>query len=286
LLIDLQKRVTEMEKADSWRNWLKSKGNKVAVSSFLAVVCAALTWFAWIEPRFSSHAKEDLKHDIGDVVKEQIQPLLERQQKTSDQVSGLASDIGGLKDNVKLLLENALKTTASLSQQQFDENLIGVSTQLALSRGMNAVADPGVIKDIREKLIHSDQGAGQPYWMAAGNFITYTSFRSVRSIEDSAIARMYPCLNNPPKKTGTITNLTLNAQFNCFFALDGERWTDVKVANAIIIYRGGTVSLINVHFDNCYFLMDVRTIPPANGKQVIGEVLAAMSSKISLTTPG
>src|SRR4051794_34001675 len=72
----LDTRLKDIESADSWKNWLRSKSNKaVALTAVLTAVCAVCAFLAWVQPQMSNHAKEDRRNEINRALAEKLAPI-------------------------------------------------------------------------------------------------------------------------------------------------------------------------------------------------------------------
>ncbi len=264
----VEEALQRLEGADSWGNWFKSKTNKVMLGGVLfSALCAGFA----VYPLISAHVREDRENEISAQVNKQIGPVNDALQKLSGQVSRIG-------DNVDILLRNGLKTTSSLTQPQFNQNLGVVSTQLDLARQLKAKLDEQTRNALRERLLESSLSADKDLWQARINFLSYesASFSTV-TWDRSGQENLGICANGP------MAGLTFDAKFRCRFDLDGAILKDFRIENAVVIYHGGPTSLDNVVLVNCYLVLDIHSVPDKGGQKFIENLLASVPSDVSIS---
>ena len=117
-----------------------TRDHKLAL--IIAIGTVALVGFeihkAWGE--WSSQRDEDFKHIVQDAVQQKLQPLDDRLGRVEQHLSDIDRD-------VQRLLDKALKTTASLTPNQFQRNLDVATTQLSVAASLHAPSDPETSRD-------------------------------------------------------------------------------------------------------------------------------------------
>ena len=166
---------------------------------------------------------------VNYVFKSQITDLVSDKLKKDglDKVPGdlatLQGTVRDIKDNVTLLLQNALRTTASLAQPQFNQNLKAVSVQLGLAKQTKAKLDEPTRNALREKLLESNLLKDEDLWKARINFLTYESARFSTVDWNKTGQNLPPCTNVP------MADLTFDARFQCAVDLDGIKLRNVEI---------------------------------------------------------
>lgn len=198
------------------------------------------------------------------------------QPQMSINLAAVDSETASLKGNVELLLQKALQATASLSQPQFDHSLKAVSTQLGIARSVRVKLEPQTEKDLRLKLVESEQQNNPLLWMAKGSFLATESAKPLLHIVD--VKTLPPCLGG--RTAETVFNGTFDFDFRCQIVLDNfHLLAHVTLYNAVIVYRGGPVNVQNVTLHNCYFFFEIQTVPQPSGQRYMDYLLASTSLK-------
>ena len=61
--------------------------------------------------------------------------------------------------------------------------------------------------------------------------------------------------------TGDHDNIIMGESRDCIVDLDTQSFVGATFVDSVIRYRGGSTSLVNVRFINCYFILD---LPPSS----------------------
>jgi hypothetical protein len=270
LIADIATLRGEIAKLSPAKGGLKQKFLIPALTVLGSIAVSVITPVALVKYVFKSQ--------ISDLVSDKLKS--DGLDKVPGDLATLQESVRGIKDNVTLLLQNALKTTAFLAQPQFNRNLKAVAVQLGLAKQANAKLDEATRNALREKLLESDLSKDEDLWKARISFLAYESASS--SIVDwNKTGQNLPLCTNAP-----MTNLTFDADFRCRIDLDGMKLRNVQIKNAIVTYRGGPTSLDNITLTNCYLFLDIKNVPDRGGQKFIENLLASASVPTEVSISG
>lgn len=123
------------------------------------------------------------------------------------------------------------------------------------------------------------------YWTTVASIINYQSFLDQvqgRAPDPTAVSNH--CFIVAPN---SYNNIYQDVPFsNCVVDLDTNSFSNVVFQNSVVRYRGGPVSLKNVRFVNCRFVLDIPTAAPVNRErdQLLMTLFNAPDTKI-ITIP-
>jgi hypothetical protein len=222
-----------------------TRDHKLAL--IIAIGTVALVGFeihkAWEE--WSNQRNEDFKHIVQDAVQQRIQPLDDRLGRVEQHLSDIDRD-------VQRLLDKALKTTASLTPNQFQKKLDVATTQLSVAASLHAPSGPETSRELQTQL-SATSPATPFYWSAAGAFVSYRSSAGKPPAQTLFTPWLGPCGTLTEKRS--LTNMRTGQQFStrglsylhCEADLDGQPTIEnVILEESVVVYRGGNVSLKNV----------------------------------------
>jgi hypothetical protein len=226
-------------------------------------------------------------------VKQLVQPLIESANNSIgtklDKIDGRLNDLASKVDHVQGQVDelNARATKLGTDQDGLRKQISGQEAVIRLQdpnrifatiRGEietaekeRAVLPPSQLADYRNALqvlsAHKAKRASPAapdaelrtqshYWLTVAAIINYQSFLNQLSGEapdPTKVAR--PCF------VGNLSSMVVSSSLaNCIAYIDYNSFKDVRFENSVIIYKGGPVSLEDVEFVNCRFVLD---LPPA-----------------------
>jgi nitrogen fixation-related uncharacterized protein len=249
----------------------------VLVAAAAQVFAVILMVIFWAIPHIEKDIRNDLSSNIENVLKDRNINNLPQQ------VSALAASVAAMRHDLDLLLQKELKIASSLPQESFNRNLDVVAIGLRLAAERNVPLERLTVQGIRQKLLASSPAKSNSYWNATGQWVTYRSKSNAGDKSQVDINSMAVCISGP----GTMTDVTFDANFQCKFVLDGQRWLGGMIQNAFVIYHGGPVVLKNLQLKNCYFIIDLKSQPPSpNGQGMLHQLLASDISNITFNETG
>lgn len=218
---------------------------------------------------------------------------------------------------------------AALSLDDFKATLPDLATNLARAKKQHIRIAPKVVMDIQQKLVATDVHT-QGFWPAAAELISYRSQITFpdtanlldRKIPDCTDSEPFPAKTvgaTPPGGVGKLSNAYYQ---NCRFTLDSPKddaalneiilhdYPAVEFRHCLIVYKGGTVSLIvfsrrdnvpleslsgefgpgvtatyhgpSIIFQDCLFNFSATNQVPQNGQVLTTSLLAQSGPSFTL----
>lgn len=198
---------------------------------------------AALEARVDSHIKFFWAAIAGGVLwLAALSTLIYQMNGTVNQISRTqAANIGSLTNRIATAELLSLRSTFETAQQT---RKIFPETQLS---------------DYKQTL-QTSPSSSPGYWATVASLINYQSFvdQTLGEAPDPAKVSK-PCFGvGPDASSNKFSGTPIS---NCLVQLDTEAFENVTFTNSVIHYKGGTVSLVNVRFVNCRFILDIPPTP-------------------------
>jgi hypothetical protein len=203
-----------------------------------------------------------------------IRSLADKGDKLNDSVgdmntrlSKLEGSIDQLSKDLHTIFDDRLHHLSELSQPQFEAEIPKLPAMVRLASAGGFSIDPNLIDALRHRLASTPLNNASA-WEAAATIITASSLRGNVSPQPikPAVSFTY----------GFMADVTGTVQ------LDGGDWEHFTFKNVHLAYSGGPLILKNVHFINCTFSVDLRSVPSSSGQQLTKTLLASNLSDVKI----
>jgi hypothetical protein len=214
--------------------------------------------------------------DINENISKQLSPI-------NDQLKALTQQVGQLQGRFEQLDSGQKKLGARLGQQEALNRLQDPRRILATIRAEIQFAEnekrtlpTAQLADYRDA-VQALPASAYEYWTTVAAIINYQSRLNQMSGEAPDPTKVAePCLGENARY-----NVFFGARFrNCMVVLDTESFNHATFQDSVIIYHGGPVSLNEITFVNCRFVLD---FPPQHelpaDKSLVLALLASPDQK-------
>jgi hypothetical protein len=200
-------------------------------------------------------------------------------------IAKLREDVAYLKAKVEDVTEKKIIDLSKLPASKVGDNLSDISKTISKAREREIIFPPEVIIELRKKLALV-QPRNANFWMAFSNVVSYQSLLAEKmSIFPNADeVKRHRCPQGIGLSPGS-TRVIMHDFYEhaCSQNLDGGSWEDGAFENMIITYNGGPVSLKNVTFKNCLFLVSFPEAPPPPAQKIAQALLTSSGLLSSFT---
>jgi hypothetical protein len=138
--------------------------------------------------------------------------------------------------------------------------LTGLRTAIETAHKKSEIIPKLELADYKQTLQKSPSSSAG-YWATLAALINYQSFINQLNGEapdPSTVSKPCPMVAGPMAHDNTFSGFAISG---CIVDLDTETFENITFRNSVIRYRGGPVSLLNVRFINCRFILDVPANP-------------------------
>ena len=227
----------------------------VIAACILGIINIAYTWYSRSAESDRKTSDEHINALIGDKLDPAIRAINESVDKKLEPINSklgeLLEKIGDTEGQLKRLRGNPKKVLGTISAEiraATDDKKIIPATRLA------------AYKDAIHKLSPSDP----EFWPTVAAIINYDSFVNQKTGKA-------PDPKKVSKPCGMLTQGEYNAFIggvyeNCVVNLDTQVFQNVVFKNSVIRYHGQRITLINVQFVNCSFILDLPPKPEPEQK--------------------
>jgi hypothetical protein len=195
------------------------------------------------------------------------------------------------------LAQSSIATYAMLPATDLQTALPEIDRSISLIKEKRLPVPVSAIGAIQNKLATVDSTT-PGYWSTAESLINYHSEltpgvpeRSIvlpkckppADLDASPNARWFP--SNPQgEELGPGAKIDRVGVQDCWVQLDGQKASRWDCTHCVILYAGGPVSLHDVHFINCLFVLNFpsRAPPSPSGQQFSKELLASDLQKVTI----
>ncbi|MGA7238897.1 MAG: hypothetical protein WBY44_24660, partial [Bryobacteraceae bacterium] len=274
--------------------WLK-KNWFAFIMLVVAVATLCVAYFAWWQPQWAQHDREDLSSKIDQHIDTRFKDA--KLQEMAADVAGIKAHIEDISVLLKIVTERYIKQTAELPSREFEENLGATASLLRVAKAENIQSSPNVIRSIQDKLIKSDQSK-TAFWPATAALINYRSTVTLPQMPMCSLDKPPAKLDGDISATDTTIKVKIVPYENCEIELDSpeavlKHFTvlglfDIEFKHCRIIYRGRPIifptqtapgrTSVSMTFTDCSFEILAPGLPPNNpSKGLMTQLLAAKS---------
>ena len=215
---------------------------------------------------------------------------------TEDTLKGIQSEIVEVRGQLAKL--NVTSHTA-LPQAEFKNTLLDLSSAIATVQQQHIKLSPAVLSDLSQKLVNTDTNA-PAFWPTVAVVISYRSEALVGGIQNwqkqfplcpgtvdilgadkNAAAQL---LGPDHKPTGPKVSIKRIGNQDCYVELDGKTISGWDCKRCLVKYSGGSVSMTDVHFEDCLFVFDFRSghTPTPDGQRLTKTLLASELTDVAI----
>jgi hypothetical protein len=249
--------------------WWQQHSNKAPWASVIVVVLGiVLTNGLTLYFHFSAGQSAVSDEHTGRLIGNELDPAIhnvnenfdKRLAETNHRIEELASKVDDALGQLK-------RMHLEVNPQAQKTLLSSIRREIKTAEDGKQALPAAKLADYKMQVRQTPKTVGE-YWMTVAAIVNYQSFLNQmngHAPDPAAVSR--PC------STG-ITSLGPGTSFNntyegmdlsrCIVDLDTETFKDVTFRDSVIRYRGARVSLSNVRFINCRFVLDIPVSTPAN----------------------
>jgi hypothetical protein len=182
-----------------------------------------------------------------------------------DKVAQLDKDVGEAQGELKRMKARAKdrdQEQGELRAQIQDPVLIlGTIRKEIQTAQANKTALPEPQLVLYRKALFDFQPGVPEYWTTLAAIVNYQSWLN----QKNAVAPDPAKISRPCKVlTGGHDNIIMGEYRDCIVDLDTQSFVGATFIDSVIRYRGGSTSLVNVRFINCYFILDLPSSSAPN----------------------
>jgi len=274
------------------RRWKPEYGTYAqALAAAVAVLALALTLYFRYSESAAKSADEHVDKLIEDKLKtatKDINSSIEKQLgPVNDKLSKLILDVGQLQGRFQQLDSGQKKLGNRIAQQESLSKLQDPNRILATIRAeiQSAVAEKrelpsSELADYRNA-IHALPPSAANYWVTAAAIINYQSLLNQLSGEAPDPATVSKPCGMLTSGNGMMSfgNTFSGSLQRCIVDLDNQTFRNVTFQDSIVRYHGGPVSLINVSFVNCRFVLAISGASPPARPELLFTILDSSDQK-------
>ena len=222
------------------------------------------------------------------LISSKMDDVLSRLSNLEGWKEGVGSQVRILKESVKKqskqqdILQRKIGQQEALTRIQNPDWIFAtIRAQLQMAESARKIVPVSDITDYKNALSALPTSA-RGYWITAAAIINYQSFVNQlagRAPNPAAISS--PCLGLTNKgRLHSKNNLFIGVPIsNCVVDLDGQGFVGTTFINAVIRYHGGPVTLRDVQFVNCAFIVDLPPEGTPSQPQLIMAILSSPDQK-------
>lgn len=209
----------------------------------------------------------------------------------NDTANRIAKNQAGIENS---FVSQSLAIYAALPLDEFKTKLPDIASAITKAKQQRATAPPRVVDELQSKLALTETSA--PYfWPTVAVLITYHSSSVVGSVQDWS-RQFLPCrtpqdLDSQPnanvqklspdgKPIGPKIPILREGGLDCYVELDGQKISRWDCTRCLVKYSGGPLSMRDVNFNDCLFVLDFRSQqPPSPDGQLLSRMLLTSELK-------
>jgi hypothetical protein len=243
-----------------------------------------------------------VKNDINAAKTEEIASTAAQLSPISSQVAVMNATLDLLKPDIQKRLGQSLKNRAKGEGSQLRLNL-QTADELAKQALENSIkANPKEVGEAGTSFVQvADKVDDKPdrdlAWQVVSQVINYRSYLFSDPIRYVQVKTFPPCsiinagtvmtFQNPGESPRQLPPIKGNSTHDC--AIDLEKHPIIKgmtCENCLVKYSGGPITLQDVTFKNCIFLLSLELVPPESGKKFSEALLASNLDNMHIASIG
>jgi hypothetical protein len=254
----------------------------VTVAIFVGLGTLGTTIYFHVSEANAKNTDEHMKSIIGNQLAQAINPVNDnintKTGQLNDKIGGLSERIarieGSLGNRVSELETRADRQTSLVTLQNPARTLALVRAEIQVAEASGKTLPKTQLADYR-KAVQALPASAFEYWTTVAAIINYQSKLNQMSGEapdPATVSRPCEGITNEGRfisSGNTIANMHVS---NCIADIDTDTFQNVTFVNSVIRYNGGSVTLMNVKFVNCRFVLNL----PKNKKPVSPNLLTAL----------